>query len=315
MNSNKEKIIMVTGSNRGLGLGIAKDLISKGHKTIVCSRNIQNGQQVIDNLLEEFPNNKDNIFLCKLDITKPEEVESCAKWVKEKFGHIDVLVNNAGVSGGETEYHFSKLRESGEKLNLNTKSGKTSESVETFDTIFKTNVFGTMNLTETFLNEDLISRNGKIITIASSSGNATRLSNDELKRDLIADYVTNEKIMEYAARYRKAIENDKFVEDGWITDFVPVYSNSKLLLQVYNKALGKRKDVLERGIQVYDCCPGWVKTDMGSDLGPRTIDQGIKTPIYLIEIEHKIHPELQGKFFFNQKVFDWINSPVPDLST
>jgi len=273
MISNRDKVIMVTGSNRGLGLGIAKNLISKGYKTILCSRSIKNGQQVIEDLLEIFPNNKDKIFLCKLDISKTEEVESCAKWIKEKFGQIDVFVNNAGVSGGENEYHFSRLRKSGESLNLNTKSVKTSESVETFDTIFKTNFFGTINLTETFLKEDLISKNGKIITIASSSGNATRLSNDDLKRDLIAEDVTNEKIIEFAAKYRKAIENETFVEDGWITDFVPVYSNSKLLLQVYNKASGKRKEVLERGIQIYDCSPGWVKTDMGTDLGPRTIEQ------------------------------------------
>jgi carbonyl reductase 1 len=48
--------------------------------------------------------------------------------------------------------------------------------------------------------------------------------------------------------------------------------------------LAKEKDVVERKIQVYALCPGWVDTDMTSHKGPLTIQQGALTPVFLAEL-------------------------------
>lgn len=53
---------------------------------------------------------------------------------------------------------------------------------------------------------------------------------------------------------------------------------------------------------MYSCCPGYVATDMTDHKGYLTVDEGIKTPIYLIELPFKINKELQGQFFLKQKV-------------
>jgi len=56
--------------------------------------------------------------------------------------------------------------------------------------------------------------------------------------------------------------------------------------------------VVEKGIQVYGLCPGWVKTDMAGDKAPLTIQQGAETPVYLVELPFKVQEDLQGKFFY-----------------
>ncbi len=86
------KTILITGSSSGIGLAIAKQLLSEGNVVIV------NSNQDIDNnfLLNEFGDNE-SIHFFKADISKKEDIENMKDWVKEKFGKLDCLVTNAGI--------------------------------------------------------------------------------------------------------------------------------------------------------------------------------------------------------------------------
>jgi NAD(P)-dependent dehydrogenase (short-subunit alcohol dehydrogenase family) len=305
----------VSGSNRGLGLGIVKIILQKGYRVIMVSREEKRGQDVFENLLKEFPSHKDDLFFHQLDISDKTSVANIAKWIKEKFGQIDILFNNAATAFGENEIALKWIEDNKSKIEFSKGDGSVAqmETIELFDGIFSTNIYGTINLSETFLKDDLIKKNGKIITIASSTGNATRLVSESLKKELTAENLTLDQVLSFASRYKNAIVNKTISEEGWIQHIVPVYSNSKILTQVYSRSLAQREIVKERGIQVYACCPGWVRTDLGGENGARSIEQGAVTPVYMIDLKHTLNPNMQGKFFYDCAPYDWINSPVPDF--
>jgi carbonyl reductase 1 len=73
---------------------------------------------------------------------------------------------------------------------------------------------------------------------------------------------------------------------------------SKLGINVYTmRVLTQRKDIRDKGIQVYVHCPGYVKTDMSSHKGALTIEEGARTAVYLVELPFQTNKDLQGQFF------------------
>jgi NAD(P)-dependent dehydrogenase (short-subunit alcohol dehydrogenase family) len=73
-------------------------------------------------------------------------------------------------------------------------------------------------------------------------------------------------------------------------------------MNIFCNIFAKRQEVLSRGIQVYSCCPGYVATDMTSHKGALTVDEGIKTPVFLVELPFEINNQLQGQFFQREKL-------------
>lgn len=228
-----------------------------------------------------------------MDISDFSSIQKCAETFKKKVGQIDILINNAGTIG---------------KINELTTNYELTSDI--FDSVFNTNFFGTINMTELFLQKELIRKNGKIIIITSSDGNAMRVGDKKLRGQITADDLTLQKIYSLADQYKNAIINHTVKKESWITDMGPVYSNSKLLLNAYAKSLKNREEISNKNIQVYACCPGWVRTDMGGIYAPRSIEGGSITPVYLVELPREINDNYQGKFFSDKKVFDWENTPM-----
>ncbi|QHV96655.1 SDR family oxidoreductase [Spirosoma endbachense] len=81
------KVWFITGAGRGMGVDIAKAALAVGHKVVATGRTIEN---VAKELGED-----ENLFIVKLDVTKQTDAEAAVKAAVEKFGRIDVLVNNA----------------------------------------------------------------------------------------------------------------------------------------------------------------------------------------------------------------------------
>jgi short-subunit dehydrogenase len=88
---NKQKVWFITGASKGMGLEITKAVLNNGDKVIATSRNT-------GTLLEKNVEYKDNLLPIKLDITKEKDVENAISKGIEKFGQIDVVVNNAGYN-------------------------------------------------------------------------------------------------------------------------------------------------------------------------------------------------------------------------
>ena len=159
MNSNR-KIVLVTGSNKGIGFGIIETLLQKKSnlRIILTSRNEELGKKSYNKLLSQYPDFKNYFFYHQLDITKKDSIDNLISWIKKEFGKIDYLVNNAGLGthGVTTDLNLHKA-------------------------VININAFGTINFTEEMLKNDMINKSGKIILLGSKMGNLGYLKSQELK--------------------------------------------------------------------------------------------------------------------------------------
>ncbi|WP_209124947.1 SDR family oxidoreductase [Alkalihalobacillus sp. BA299] len=142
-----KEIVLITGTNSGFGYLATIELASKGYFVIATMRDVSKKQD----LLKEAKQRKltELIEVFPLDVTNEQQIEDVKQHMKERYGRIDILINNAGYSvGGMTE-----LLE-----------------VEEWKKQFETNLFGVIAVTKAFLPMMREKRKGKIINIGSISG-------------------------------------------------------------------------------------------------------------------------------------------------
>lgn len=89
------KIVIVTGSRRGIGKGCVESLLKAGACVIGCAKGEEENSDTLDHNKSDAPSNK--YFYVKCDISDPLQIENFVRLVGEHFGRIDCLVNNAGV--------------------------------------------------------------------------------------------------------------------------------------------------------------------------------------------------------------------------
>ena len=100
----KGKTAMVTGGTRGIGYAIVKMYLDNGAKVALFGSRQETVDKALDKLRAENPDYK-VIGLCP-DLQDPAEVEKAVAAVKETFGSLDIMVNNAGVSARESIYDY-----------------------------------------------------------------------------------------------------------------------------------------------------------------------------------------------------------------
>jgi NAD(P)-dependent dehydrogenase (short-subunit alcohol dehydrogenase family) len=94
---NQVRNIIVTGSNKGIGYGIVNHLAkSQNWNIIMACRNVELANQARDEILAKNPGS--NIHVEQLDVSDPKSIDAFIPLIKQKYQHIDVLVNNAGVA-------------------------------------------------------------------------------------------------------------------------------------------------------------------------------------------------------------------------
>ncbi len=128
------KTALVTGANKGIGFETAKILAQKGFFVYLGSRSLDNGRLAVERLKAEGLSNTEAIAL---DVTSQESVDSARKTIGGKTNVLDVLVNNAGISG---------------ELEQSALTSTAGEYLKVYDT----NVFGVVRVTGAFI--DLLRR-------------------------------------------------------------------------------------------------------------------------------------------------------------
>ena len=156
------------------------------------------------------------------------------------------------------------------------------------------NFFGTVELSEKIL--PLLSDNGKIVTVGSTAGRMSflKIKSEEIQNRFKNPNLTKEQLVALLAEFKDAISANQVEERGWPKW---IYGTSKLGINIFCNILSKSQEVVSRGIQVYSCCPGYVATDMTSHKGTLTVDEGIRTPVFLVELPFEINNQFQGQFF------------------
>ena len=135
------KVWFITGAGRGMGLDIAKAALAAGHKVVATGRNTDKVAQAVGQSAD--------LFVVKLDVTNPADAVAAAKATIDRFGRVDVLVNNAASFYAG---YFEEL------------------SPEQMDLQIATSLVGPMNVTRAFLPAMRKRRSGKIISISSTAG-------------------------------------------------------------------------------------------------------------------------------------------------
>jgi 3-oxoacyl-[acyl-carrier protein] reductase len=94
----KDKVAIVTGANRGIGLSVAQTFLLNGAKVIACIRSIENSQDALTAMLN--PEGIHNLQLIQLDLCDEQVIKLAIKEIMTSNPKIDVLVNNAGTASG-----------------------------------------------------------------------------------------------------------------------------------------------------------------------------------------------------------------------
>ena len=160
------KVWFITGCSTGFGRALANEALSLGNNVVVTARKTSD----VEDIVAQYPN---NAIAVQLDVTNKTEIALSVKIALEKFGRIDVLVNNAGIG------YFGAIEESED---------------DEIRRMFDINVFGLGDMTNAVLPIMRKQRSGHIINIASIGGlvsfpgvgyyNATKYAVDGLSEAL-----------------------------------------------------------------------------------------------------------------------------------
>jgi len=113
----KGKTAVVTGGTRGIGLAIAKKYLENGANVAIAGSR----EETVEKALSQLQDYKDNVMGIWPDLCNPEEVASAFASVKERFGSLDILANNAGISSRTSIYDYT-LEEFSKILDVNLKA-------------------------------------------------------------------------------------------------------------------------------------------------------------------------------------------------
>jgi NADP-dependent 3-hydroxy acid dehydrogenase YdfG len=90
---SKDKVVLITGASSGIGASIARELSAAGAKVVLGARRTDRLEQLADELRAQGG----EVLTCSLDVTNRADVAAFAEAAREKFGRVDVIVNNAGL--------------------------------------------------------------------------------------------------------------------------------------------------------------------------------------------------------------------------
>jgi NAD(P)-dependent dehydrogenase (short-subunit alcohol dehydrogenase family) len=145
------KVALITGANKGIGLETARQLGKKKITVLVGARDEAKGKEAAEELREEGIEAQPIV----IDVNDSKSIREAAAQVEKDFGHLDILVNNAGVMLDDDDKKVSE------------------QSLDTWRKTFNTNVFGLIETTQAFLPLLRKSGAGRIVNLSSILGSIT----------------------------------------------------------------------------------------------------------------------------------------------
>ncbi|WP_433869656.1 SDR family NAD(P)-dependent oxidoreductase [Saccharopolyspora sp. CA-218241] len=187
---------LITGANRGLGHEMARQLVGAGHEVWIGARDAENGREAADRLGAGF---------VQLDVTDDASVDAAVATLRAQAGHLDVLVNNAGLLGEVTA-----------------PEDMTADQIRH---VYETNVFGLVRVTHAFLPLLRAATAPSVINVTSGLGSFTLVQDPERvesQHPLAAYGSSKSAVTMLTVQYARAIPDVRFnaVDPGQTaTDF------------------------------------------------------------------------------------------------
>ena len=223
------RVALVTGANQGIGFQIAKELAAKGLTVLVGSRDLANGEKAAEEI-------GGYAHAIRIDVTDQASIDAASDQIRREFGRLDVLMNNAGISRAKPGQSFKEAV----KTNL-----LTDAPLDDVRTLFETNVFGVIAVTQAMLPLLREAPAGRIV-LTGSSGASLTLNSDP------------------ANPHRKMFGN---------------YSASKTAAHAVMLAFALALE--DTNIKVNAACPGFTNTALNNFNGTRSLEEGAREPVRL----------------------------------
>ena len=244
-----KKVALITGSYKGIGFETARQLGQNGFIVILSARKGKKADEAAEKLKDEGI----EAYSVKLDVTDEKEVDKTYKYIVDKFGKLDVLVNNAGIQLDNETFAAANTVE--------------SVSHKVLKETFESNFFGVVSLTQKLLPLIVKAEQGRIVNVSSIMGSL-------------------------------AMHADKNSPIYGVKPFA--YNASKTALNQFTLHLAAALE--KTNVKVNSAHPGWVKTDLGGEQAPMTIEDGAKTIVDLCLIDEN---GPSGGFIHNGQQLPW----------
>jgi len=277
------KVAIVTGGNKGIGFAIVKGLAKVFDGDVfLTARNVERGMAAVKAL------EKENITVKfhQLDIDNPESNAEIAAFMKEKYGGIDILVNNAAIAfknaAPEPFGHQAKVT-------------------------VATNYFSVKNTCEHLL--PLLRSGARVVNVSSSAGFLIRIQDPGLKQKFANENLSYEELDGLMNDFIESAQNGNHSTKGWPNS---TYVVSKIGLSAMSRMQQRdiNKDSTRSDIAINHVHPGYVDTDMTSHKGHLTIEEGAKSSLFAATLPP--NTDVKGQYIWEDcSILDWVNGPPP----
>jgi NAD(P)-dependent dehydrogenase (short-subunit alcohol dehydrogenase family) len=153
-------VALVTGANQGIGLQIAKDLVTHGFTVLVGSRDFGRGEAAANEVGLDAR-------ALQIDVTDPSSIKAAAERIRSELGRLDVLINNAAISnvGRPPDMSVEEYARSTQPSNV---------SLDEMRAVWETNVFGALAVYQAMLPLLREAPAARIVNVSSGAGSLTR---------------------------------------------------------------------------------------------------------------------------------------------
>ncbi|MEI3800856.1 MULTISPECIES: SDR family oxidoreductase [unclassified Chitinophaga] len=145
------KKVLITGANKSIGFETTRQLLQKGYYVYLGSRNLANGLEAVEKLKAEGLNEVEAI---QIDVNNQASVDAARAEIGKKTSVLDVLINNAGISGGLPQT-------------------ATGTDIAVFQKVFETNLYGVVRVTRAFIDLLQSAPQPRIVNVSSSMASLT----------------------------------------------------------------------------------------------------------------------------------------------
>ena len=278
------RVLVVTGSNKGIGFEIVRALLraqSAATDVVLTSRSAANGETAAAALRAEGLG--DALRVRPLDIEDDASVTALRDWLRDEYGGLDVLVNNAGFAF---------------------KNAATEPFAEQAEVTTAINFEGTLRVCDALL--PLLRPHARVVNVSSMAGRSCILG-AALRARVLSPTLDVAALKALVAEFVAAAREGTaaLAAQGWPNT---AYGVSKVavsaLTRIHARELGGTGAAgVSAGVLVNGCCPGWCATDMAGARAPRTAEQGAETPAFLAMLPHDATHN--GKFFSDKAEHEW----------
>ncbi|RVW75260.1 (+)-neomenthol dehydrogenase [Vitis vinifera] len=263
-----KKYAVVTGANKGIGLGICRELAANGVTVVLTARDEKRGVEAVESL---------------------------------KGSGISNVVNNAGVNGmivTDPDALRSAIAAAQGRIGEVNWNEIVIQPLEMAEECLKINYYGPKRMIEALMPLLQLSDLPRIVNVSSSGGKLQNIPNEWAKGVLSdAENLTEETVIEVLNQFLKDFKEGLLEAKSWPT-FFSAYRVSKAALNAYTRLLAKKYPTF-----CINCvCPGYVKTDINYNSGILTVEEGAESPVRLALL-----PDggPSGLFFVRKEVSDF----------